>query len=172
MGRYLDALKKSGKVGEREPNKPNKPPASPIANGKSSFLGFLGTPPPTLETIFSANDDTKQPDTAISFAWLIHFTDREPLTVSFSPEVTQAEALASYPDAVAAEPIAPPLPIETSCRDCQHFMRPGHSSGYCAGRDDLPFAYGVNHPLRKLPDDGGASCEQWRIAKERKFDGN
>ena len=111
-------------------------------------------------------------DTATSFSWLIHFTDREPLTVSFSPEATQAEALAGYPDAVAAEPIAPPLPIETSCRDCQHFMRPGHSSGYCAGRDDLPFAYGVNHPLRKLPDDGGASCEQWRIAKERKFDGN
>jgi len=118
-----------------------------------------------VETLRAANDNTNQPDTAISFAWLIHFTDRDPLTVSFSPEVTHAEALASYPDAVAAEPLAPPLPIETSCRDCQHFKRPGHSSGYCGGRDDLPLAYGANHPLRKLPDDGGASCEYWQANK-------
>lgn len=93
--------------------------------------------------------------------WLIHYHDRDPLPVSFSPEVTHAEALASYPDAVAAEPIAPPPPIETSCRDCRHFARPGHSSGYCAGRDDLPLAYGANHPLRRLPADRGVSCNQW-----------
>ena len=50
----------------------------------------------------------------------------------------------------------------TACRDCEHFARPGKSDGYCAGRDDLPLAYGINHPLHKLPDDGGASCNQWR----------
>lgn len=45
--------------------------------------------------------------------WLIHFTDRDPVTLSFSPEVTHSEALAAYPDAVAAEPCSPPL-TETS----------------------------------------------------------
>jgi hypothetical protein len=116
-----------------------------------------------VETLRAANDDT-----ATSFAWLIHFTDRDPLPVSFSPEATHVEALASYPDAVAAEPIVPPQPIETSCRDCQHFKRPGKSSGYCGGHDDLPLAYGANHPLRKLPDDGGASCEYWQANKHGK----
>lgn len=48
-------------------------------------------------------------DTATSFAWLIHFTERAPLTVFFAPEVTHAEALASYPDAVAAELFTPTI---------------------------------------------------------------
>jgi len=48
------------------------------------------------------------------------------------------------------------------CVECQHFARPGKSEGYCGGRDDLPPAYGANHPLRRLPADGGASCDQWR----------
>lgn len=50
----------------------------------------------------------------------------------------------------------------TACVECQHFARPGKSDGYCGGRDDLPPAYGANHPLRKLPADGGASCNQWK----------
>ncbi len=155
MGRYLDALKNKKICGGDEPKKPKKPE-------KGGLLGFLGTPPPTFENNQAANDDAKQPDTAASFAWLIHYSDRDPLPVSFAEAMTHAEALAGYPDAVAAEPIAPPPPIETSCRDCRHFAKPGHSSGYCAGRDDLPLAYGANHPLRKLPDDGGASCQHWQ----------
>lgn len=50
-----------------------------------------------------------------------------------------------------------------SCRSCHHFARPGKSDGYCGERDDLPRAYDINHPLRKLPEDGGASCNQWRV---------
>jgi hypothetical protein len=53
----------------------------------------------------------------------------------------------------------------TACTECQHFARPGKSGGYCGGRDDLPLAYGANHPLRRLPADGGASCHQWRAEK-------
>lgn len=37
--------------------------------------------------------------------WLLHFPDRDPLPVYFSPAVSHADALASYADAVAAEPI-------------------------------------------------------------------
>ncbi len=50
----------------------------------------------------------------------------------------------------------------TACIECQYYARPGKSEGYCGGRDDLPLAYGVNHPLRRLPADRGASCEAWR----------
>jgi len=39
--------------------------------------------------------------------WLLHFPDREPLTVAFTPAASHAEALASYPSALAAEPIEP-----------------------------------------------------------------
>ncbi len=53
--------------------------------------------------------------------------------------------------------------LEPACRTCAHFRRPGLSDGYCGGRDDLPHAYTPGHPLRKLPDDGGASCAAWLL---------
>jgi hypothetical protein len=48
------------------------------------------------------------------------------------------------------------------CYGCQHFARPGLSDGYCAGREDLPHAYGPGHPLRGLPVDGGATCTAFK----------
>ncbi len=49
-----------------------------------------------------------------------------------------------------------------SCDTCAHFRRPG-TTGYCGGgREDLPRAYGINHPLRRLPADGGTSCTLWQ----------
>ena len=38
-------------------------------------------------------------------AWRLHFPDGETLDVSFCPAVTHAEALARYPQAIAAKPI-------------------------------------------------------------------
>jgi len=37
--------------------------------------------------------------------WLLHFTDRDDLPVTFVPAVDHAAALAYCPDAIAAEPI-------------------------------------------------------------------
>ena len=51
-----------------------------------------------------------------------------------------------------------------TCPACRHFARPSRSEGYCSGRDELP-AYGANHPLRRLPADRGASCEQWQAGE-------
>jgi len=48
-----------------------------------------------------------------------------------------------------------------SCGLCHHFSLQGLSRGYCGGRDDLPHAYGKNHPLRQLPEDGGATCTHY-----------
>ena len=106
--------------------------------------------------------------------WLIHFLDREPLEVWFAPAADHDEALAAYKDAVAAEPLAgvsvsavsASVSAESTargCSTCRHRKRPGLSSpGYCSGRDDLPGAYGDHHPLRRLPDDQGASCTSYR----------
>ena len=48
------------------------------------------------------------------------------------------------------------------CWWCAHIRRPGMADvGYCSVREDLPRAYGPNHPLRQLPADGGVSCEQY-----------
>jgi hypothetical protein len=40
-----------------------------------------------------------------AWRWLIHFADRNPLEVAFSPAASHAEALDAYPDALAAEPL-------------------------------------------------------------------
>lgn len=49
-----------------------------------------------------------------------------------------------------------------SCRSCTHAARPGLGNLYCSGREDLPPAYSSGHPLRRLPEDGGVSCDCWR----------
>ncbi|MBL8445437.1 MAG: hypothetical protein JNK52_15445 [Zoogloeaceae bacterium] len=48
-----------------------------------------------------------------------------------------------------------------ACKTCRHLARPGRADGYCAERTDLPHAYGADHPLRRLPADGGANCPKW-----------
>lgn len=52
-------------------------------------------------------------------------------------------------------------PVKTGCRTCANLQRPGLSDGYCGSRPDLPPAYTTGHPLRCLPDDGGANCPDW-----------
>lgn len=103
MGRYLDLLKISENgEGENLINLINPP--------EVGSLGFLGTPPPTFEKNQGVEKPEPEPDNVPRFRWLIHFTDRDPISVSFSPEATHAEALTNYPDAVAAEPYEPPPP--------------------------------------------------------------
>lgn len=57
------------------------------------------------------------------------------------------------------------IPATTGCKSCRHRRRPGLSGGYCGGeRDDLPLAYGLHHPLRRLPGDQGVSCDRYQGA--------
>ena len=104
--------------------------------------------------------------------WLLHYADREPMEVHFAPAADHAEALVAYPDAVAAEPLPEvrtpvrnAVRTETAargCSTCRHRKRPGLSAAYCGGgRDDLPGAYGLHHPLRTLPADQGESCASY-----------
>lgn len=62
---------------------------------------------------------------------------------------------------LSAKSHAPELESIQSCQDCRHFATPGLSPGYCGQRADLPPAYGINHPLRRLPNDNGESCKEW-----------
>lgn len=49
-----------------------------------------------------------------------------------------------------------------TCGTCRHMSRPGLSEGYCGGdRPDLQPAYGLHHPLRRLPADHGVTCRRW-----------
>jgi hypothetical protein len=86
---YLEQLKNISKVQDDEPKETKELP-------KPNCLGFLGSSYPVLKNIHAAE--------ARQF-WLLHFADREPLAVAFSPEASHTEALASYPSALAAEPI-------------------------------------------------------------------
>lgn len=52
------------------------------------------------------------------------------------------------------------LAVVATCPTCKHSRKPG-ASRYCCARPELPPAYGDGHPLRQLPDDGGADCGQW-----------
>lgn len=128
---YLDRLKKSANVGGGTLQNHQNPESR-------GFVGFEGTPPATFQKIEgakAANDpEQKQP---IDHA---------------------AEALLDYPDAHQSAQESALKPAAPSCRTCRHLKRPGLSAGYCGGRGDLPPAYGPGHPLRRLPDDRGATC--------------
>lgn len=143
--------------------------------GERGELHFLCTNPAGEELPPAGDVHRETPsDTALpvrATRWLLHYADREPMEVHFAPAADHAEALAAYRDAVAAEPLAEvrtqvrnEVRTETTargCSTCRHRRRPGLSAGYCSGRDDLPTAYGLRHPLRKLPDDEGADCASY-----------
>ena len=57
-----------------------------------------------IVALLAGNDDAANDSARKAWRWLIHFADRNPLEVAFSPALSHAEVLASYPDALAAEP--------------------------------------------------------------------
>ena len=161
-------------------------PADVPANPLQTLAGTAGTAG-TAEKGKGGGDssETLPSDTAPPIRatrWLLHYADREPLEVWFAPAADHAEALVGYPDAVAAEPLLDHAGARQSaaqsaqqsaqesaqqstargCSTCRYRKRPGLSAGYCGGgRDDLPGAYGLHHPLRKLPADQGESCASY-----------
>jgi len=216
-------------------------PADVPANPLQTLAGTAGTAGTAEKDKGEADSSETLPTDAAPLIratrWLIHFLDREPLEVWFAPAADHDEALASYPDAVAAEPLpertdtrtatvierdellalveaiyaadtdqdraealdaalADPegalqcyraiaaergitvvlpvitrptsITVATGCKSCRHRKRPGRSDpGYCGGgRDDLPAAYGLHHPLRKLPDDQGAGCTSYQTIED------
>lgn len=64
---------------------------------------------PTLATLATLQLATPLESEVISNWWLIHFVGREPVQVAMWPPCNQASAFASYPNAIAAEPIPSPI---------------------------------------------------------------
>ena len=86
---------------------------------------------------------------ALSRAWLLHFLDREPLEVWASPPATHGEALALYPEAIAAVPI----PDRTSTRAASTSERADLlaliSAIYRKAREAPPFRAGRDRAARE-----------------------
>lgn len=133
---YLERLKKSANTGAGTLKNQNNPDTD-------GFLGSLGTPPAPFQKIEGATAANDPGQTR--------------------PLAHAAEALPKHLDTrQSAQESA--LKPAASCRTCLHLKRPGLSDGHCGGRDDLPPAYTAGHPLRRLPDDGGASCTTWELS--------
>ena len=135
---YLERLKKSASAGAGTLKNQNNPETG-------GLLGSLGTPPGPFQKIegTTAANDPGQKQT------LAH----------------AAEALPDHPGVRHSARQSAQESAARSCRTCQHLKRPGLSDGHCGGRDDLPPAYTAGHPLRRLPDDGGASCATWEESR-------
>jgi hypothetical protein len=131
------------KHGGRHPKKPKQP-------RDGGFLGSLGAPPGPFQKIegaTAANDPGRKQTVAHA-----------------------AEALPDHPAPAKAHSKraeSAQKPAVPSCKTCRHLRRPGLSDGHCGGRDDLPHAYTAGHPLRRLPDDGGASCTTWELVDSK-----
>ena len=67
---------------------------------------------PTLATLATLQLATPLESEVINNWWLIHFTDRVPVQVAMWPPCNHTGALASYPQAIAAEPIPSPITVE------------------------------------------------------------
>ena len=148
----LDKLERgAGTAGTASPA-PDVPPEHVKPQGGTA--GTAGT---------AENDNGRQMS---GNAWLLHFAGHERLEVWHFPAVTHAQALAGYPDALAAEPFnenvpddEETLPDARDCINCRHRKQPGLAEpGHCAIRTDQPPAYTPGHPLHLLPVDGGANC--------------
>jgi len=71
---------------------------------------------------------------------------------------------------LSTDPFAPNIEMIRCCKECRHFATPGLSAGYCGQREDLPPAYGINHPLKRLPSDNGATCSEWELSEFCQFE--
>ena len=141
---YLERLKRSANAGAVTQKNQNNPETE-------SFLGSLGTPPAPFQKIEGATAANDPGQT-------------RPLAHAAEALPDHAAPRQSEPQSARQSAQDSAQKSATSCRTCRHLKRPGLSAGYCGGRDDLPSAYTAGHPLRRLPDDGGASCTTWELA--------
>jgi len=85
------------------------------------------------------------------------------LSMAMRPSWASAGPIRPAQERPAARRDVATVPV---CHRCGHAHRigqrvPGEPVVYCAARTELRPAYGPGHPLRRLPRDGGASCERF-----------
>lgn len=138
---YLDRLKKSANAGGSTLQNHQNPESR-------GSVGFEGTPPAPFQKIEGARAANDPGQTRP----LAHAAEA-------LPDHAGTRQSARQSGQESAQKSAAP-----SCKTCRHLKHPGLSAGYCGERGDLPPAYTAGHPLRRLPDDGGASCTTWELA--------
>jgi len=94
---YLARLKQL-ETGEIFHHVPKHEPTKPTKGGSD---GFVGSTPGVNENIYTVCAEFE----TTSFRWLVHFSDREPVEVYCHPDESWDGIMATYPDALAAEPI-------------------------------------------------------------------
>lgn len=87
-------------------------------------------------------------------------------------EAEDVEMLSLWAKWLADEARLAPRPLSeasqpSGCSWCKYLRKPGLSDGYCTGRDDLPSAYGGDHPFRRLPPNDGAGCTVFEYGSPR-----
>lgn len=147
MGRYLDRL--------RADFSKKCPPPSLTELTKAPSVGFVSTPPGRFPENTPAANDTP------AACWLLHFTDREAVTVWITPPATHGEVLTLYPESVAAEP-APPCDEPPSaavtdddrrtCHQCANLTTnlSGEARCLAAWRGELKDAARHYHPVADM----------------------
>lgn len=161
--RYLDRLKGLSDTGCGAGELLENPLHEHLQNlqnpSKGSFDGFVGRGEGTFPKESGRRD--VRPTTT---RWSRKHPGRYSAEVAHRSRTVPDQVLADDPAVFTAEPLtertADNSITDRSCLRCPYRKRPGMSDpGYCGGgRDDLPGAYGLHHPLRQLPEDGGASC--------------
>jgi hypothetical protein len=120
----------------------------------------------------AANDGTIPMTAAEESAirrWLAHIEEHDPELIAFTIDRCRAslESREYFLRRSGEVPLIPmpAVPVVPSCTTCIH-RRGRHDTHWgCLARDDLPPLYGEGHPLRELPEDGGATCLAYRTAQ-------
>jgi hypothetical protein len=80
-------------------------PVTPVTLPECVGLHLKAAPVQGCTLVTPATPQIDEGQGVTARAWLLHFSDREPLEVWFAPAADQAEALAVHLDALAAEPL-------------------------------------------------------------------
>ena len=80
-------------------------PVTPVTPAESVALHPEPAPMQGCTLVTSVTPQIDEGSGVTARAWLLHFSDRDPLEVWYSPAATHAQALADCPDALAAEPL-------------------------------------------------------------------
>ena len=87
----------------------------PTEPTKGAFDGFVCT---HMGNIVKNNSEIE----ITSIWWLLHFVDREPMQVTIKPPCNQSIALSFHPDAIVAEPLDSPIPLEVNLNGMNFFI--------------------------------------------------
>lgn len=127
--------------------------------GLTNLLARLEQRADTLDTPYNPDGVLANPPPLQ--ACTLDTPDTSEITIAGSKALTGE--LVPSPSGLAHFVKPPDVPVP-HCDTCENCCKPG-ASRYCCARPELSPAYGENHPLRQLPDDGGVDCRRWVSAR-------